>query len=1052
MNKLVVGALVVGVAGLIFSQALAETVDARVFKHRANIATSGYAGQYALTDFPILVRLSAGSPSGFDPADAGENGCDLRFYTPEGSLLAHEIDEWNPSGESVVWVKIPSLTAETTICMGWGFKAGQSAPIFPAKDVWTSYYAVWHMNEAAGEPMIDRTGNGHDLAITLDGAEAVPYADTFTVGHGRVSTNSFTGAGFVDLGAAFTISGTMKCTTTWSSGQYPRVFRTKAAYNSTDSGVYCSLQGSPTRFSIFTTVENPFTCPNACQNPLYFAVGYSSSYNPHLGSFYSAGVRVYGLNQPMYGGSVADTAEACGGNLANPVVYDEVRVMARETIVKSGDQWVNAWVKADYDTKTNPDFIAWSDASPVIAQVPATMAWYGSPAEARPVFVTDSDGNDLVEDTDYLLSWSGATDGVGTAYMTITGIGAYEGWSQTFTYETVNGYGPVKTLFVSPDADDSEDEDCSSWARAGTLSNACSRATAGTAAAHNLIIAADGVYDCTLVGSKAGMGTAKAVARKTANYVDIRSYSNDPSKCVFVGGGVEGDPFRLLDVSGYTTISGLTVSNFVTTADAGAIYATRDLTLTNCIIACNVSSGNDSAAVRLKQEGWQTISTVCDCLFVGNSNAQESAYNSLATQDGLILLGCTFRENRGCGNGIRGGGSARDCTFVGNETPGTSTTRSLLGIGTVSNCTFIGNISGGYGCNASSATWRDCVFKRNKSTYEGCAVGYGNFYDCSFEDNTNACQRNDWAYGTVNADSKVVSNCTFVGSAGNAYAAVFDRTARGKVYDCKFRFNRVPVLRGYFDAFDCEIVSNGYLRGTSEQVSGCDHLVMSANNRSWTSSSIHRCTIRDNYVTYRVAKSTTAYNCLVANNVGSADRRAFLFDVALYNCTVVSNTSVLTGNYRMNVTGDMAQSDCEYGPIVNCLFLGNRDSSGAKLTDIGADYYKYMPATNNVAETIGNDLAPDNTTNWKLADIGGEAVLRLRADELHPYGYAPRSRRSFLVDRGLFTEADFLAWGCPTNELGVTDLTCVNTRVYGKTDIGCYEWHPKNSGLLLLVK
>jgi glucose-6-phosphate isomerase len=40
----------------------------------------------------------------------------------DGTLLAHEIDTWNPSGESFVWVNVPSLSPITEIKAYWGVK------------------------------------------------------------------------------------------------------------------------------------------------------------------------------------------------------------------------------------------------------------------------------------------------------------------------------------------------------------------------------------------------------------------------------------------------------------------------------------------------------------------------------------------------------------------------------------------------------------------------------------------------------------------------------------------------------------------------------------------------------------------------------------------------------------------------------------------------------------------------------------------------------------------------------------------------------------------
>ena len=62
----------------------------------------------ALDDFPLLVRLSSNSHPDFDLLSFADpaTGGDLRFYDEYNRELAFEIDEWNTSGESTVWVKV----------------------------------------------------------------------------------------------------------------------------------------------------------------------------------------------------------------------------------------------------------------------------------------------------------------------------------------------------------------------------------------------------------------------------------------------------------------------------------------------------------------------------------------------------------------------------------------------------------------------------------------------------------------------------------------------------------------------------------------------------------------------------------------------------------------------------------------------------------------------------------------------------------------------------------------------------------------------------------
>ena len=125
------------------------------YARKFQISFPGYAGSTALADFPVLVRLSP-ERNGFDYAKCRiAKGGDLRFADAEGNLLPHEIDTWNPDGESTVWVKVPSLTKDTAITAYYGNPSPCAAS---AESVWDSgYVAVWHLGESA-LPLAESTG------------------------------------------------------------------------------------------------------------------------------------------------------------------------------------------------------------------------------------------------------------------------------------------------------------------------------------------------------------------------------------------------------------------------------------------------------------------------------------------------------------------------------------------------------------------------------------------------------------------------------------------------------------------------------------------------------------------------------------------------------------------------------------------------------------------------------------------------------------------------------------------------------------------------------
>ena len=216
-------------AGLATSAGAADS-----FTKSVVFTTSGYRGASALADFPVLVKLP-GSVEGFDYADVG-TGTNLLFKDARGFVLPHEIDTWDTNGTSLVWVRVPSVTAETTFTMYYdGASDAESAP----SDVWTGagYVGVWHMGEPDGA-VADATGHGLAATPAPAGNESVSvrYAGTDApVGHARTTGTETKGYLTVaddarlDVGSTFTMSGWVRMTDI-QAGKVERLFSRKSAY------------------------------------------------------------------------------------------------------------------------------------------------------------------------------------------------------------------------------------------------------------------------------------------------------------------------------------------------------------------------------------------------------------------------------------------------------------------------------------------------------------------------------------------------------------------------------------------------------------------------------------------------------------------------------------------------------------------------------------------------------------------------------------------------------------------------------------------------------
>ena len=130
----------------------APSVTPGDFNHKMKIVFDGYEGAGTLTDFPALVKLSETGTFKYSDFES-PNGWDLRFTDAAGAALRFEIDEWDTGGTSYVWVRVPSLQANTAIWAYWGSSAFAHTNADPSSAyTWSDDYdVVWHLSEPNAE-------------------------------------------------------------------------------------------------------------------------------------------------------------------------------------------------------------------------------------------------------------------------------------------------------------------------------------------------------------------------------------------------------------------------------------------------------------------------------------------------------------------------------------------------------------------------------------------------------------------------------------------------------------------------------------------------------------------------------------------------------------------------------------------------------------------------------------------------------------------------------------------------------------------------------------
>ena len=333
------------------------------FTKAVTFTTSGYRGSSTLANFPVLVRLST-SIEGFDYADFGAD-TNLVFKDAGGVVLPHEIDTWDDEGTSLVWVRVPSLTATTAFTMYYG-GSGVADANTPA-DVWTgaNYVGVWHMDEPDGT-VADATGHG--LAATptpAAGASAsVRYAGDAPVGHARQTGTSSTKCYLsvpsydsFNVGNTFTMSGWVRLTENVANN--PRLFSRKDSYSSNNGWEIEMATASPASFNVRGAARDKDQCkgafsPNLQNRWTHVALVYDGS---TCTVFSNGCALVSGTVTPATDNglplSIGCDSDGSEANVRG--AFDECRLL---DAAASAD-----WIAAEYATVADGSFVAAGAAS-----------------------------------------------------------------------------------------------------------------------------------------------------------------------------------------------------------------------------------------------------------------------------------------------------------------------------------------------------------------------------------------------------------------------------------------------------------------------------------------------------------------------------------------------------------------------------------------------------------------------------------------------------------------------------------------------------------------
>ncbi len=313
--------------------------DPALWRNSAEIRIGGYRGGSALTDFPVLISLDPTLIEDFDYTQLNPDGSDLRFTDDANTrLLDHEIEHWDLSGVSRVWVRVPLLISNRVIRAFWNNPA---AGELPSAGVWDAdFRGVWHL-----------AGSLEDSTINAN--HAVSTGTTPAVG-AVAGGRAFDGDDYLDCGngASLNIGGNRLSLSAW-------IKPNAISGNAIISKSYNAAHSAPYYAWVLYTVSSALHCriDTAAATRGALSLGawqhVAATYDGTVIAYYIDGLPV-GTLAKSGNLLVTERHVRIGGRHTTALAeffngaIDEVRL---SSAARSAD-----WIRAEHDTVVRADF------------------------------------------------------------------------------------------------------------------------------------------------------------------------------------------------------------------------------------------------------------------------------------------------------------------------------------------------------------------------------------------------------------------------------------------------------------------------------------------------------------------------------------------------------------------------------------------------------------------------------------------------------------------------------------------------------------------------
>ncbi len=335
---------------------------------RRKITINNTASAESLVNFPLRVSLNS---TNIDYAKTQNLGQDVRFVDADGvNVLSHEIERWDETGTSDLWVKVPQIDANSNADFIWMYYNNSTATDGQnAANVWNSSYAiVTHLNDGNISTVTDSTSNRNNGTKLVSASQPSDFT-TGKIGHAL----DFAGGKVANTGISIpsspaSIVGLTNASYTFSAWVNPDTIPDNTGLSdyaiigrrgnfsglSYVNGQYYLATGRNTTSSAFVTKSEPTVFPTGnwayvVQTIDSVAKSIKLYVNGVLldSSTYSGTLRNYTSSEPYMIGRADPNGACSSGNYAWCMdgKIDEVRV---SSIARSAD-----WIEAEYASDSN---------------------------------------------------------------------------------------------------------------------------------------------------------------------------------------------------------------------------------------------------------------------------------------------------------------------------------------------------------------------------------------------------------------------------------------------------------------------------------------------------------------------------------------------------------------------------------------------------------------------------------------------------------------------------------------------------------------------------